>query len=503
MLKQFKKGLAKFQDSGSLSYLLQGRKGIEKENLRVDKNGKLSQKSTPKEFGSALTHSYITKDFAEAMSELVTPPYSSLSDLFGFLKNLHSYSYRCLKSESFWVASMPGDSIEDMSIQIAQFGKSNKAKLKETYRKGLRLRYGEKMQMISGMHFNYSFHPKVWQQLGAGFNKKNAVLFGVARNFLRYQWLLTYLLGASPIADKKIPIANRYYQSKEFTFATSLRQVGYRNKENVSVSYNNLEEYLLDLSKITNKKEASFEKIGLKNGENYLQLNGNRIQIENEFYAPIRPKSEQIDSKRPLFCLQKNGVDYFELRCLDLQPLSPLGLEIEQACFLELMFLFCLLLPSPPLEKLEWQELNYNQEIVCLRGRAAKLLLQRNGKKQPLKSWGEEIFACLKEFIDFLANTKGAGFYGTALLQQQKILEDPAKTPAARILAEMEEKNLSYHSYILEKSEEHKSYFLKQPLKKEFLELMLQKKKSSLQETAAIEKKDKISFAEFLKDYLQ
>ena len=82
MLKQFKKGLAKFQDSGSLSYLLQGRKGIEKENLRVDKNGKLSQKSTPKEFGSALTHSYITKDFAEAMSELVTPPYSSLSDLF-------------------------------------------------------------------------------------------------------------------------------------------------------------------------------------------------------------------------------------------------------------------------------------------------------------------------------------------------------------------------------------------------------------------------------------
>ena len=503
MLKQFKKELAKFQNSGSLSYFLQGRKGIEKENLRVDKNGKLSQKSAPKDFGSALSHSYITKDFAEAMSELVTPPYHSLHELFEFLKNLHGYSYRCLKSENFWVASMPDTSIDAIPIQIAQFGKSNKAKLKETYRKGLRLRYGEKMQMISGMHFNYSFHPKVWQQLGAGFNKKNAVLFGVARNFLRYQWLLTYLLGASPIADKKIPIASHYYQSKEFPFATSLRQVGYRNKENVNVSYNSVEEYLLDLSKITKKKEASFEKIGIKKGENYLQLNGNRIQIENEFYAPIRPKPEQIDSKRPLFCLQKNGVDYFELRCLDLQPLSPLGLELEQACFLELVMIFCLLLPSPMLEKSDWQELNYNQETVCLRGREAKLLLQRNGKKQPLKSWGEEIFACLKELIDFLANTKGVSLYKTALLQQQKILEEPDKSPSARILAEMKKENLSYHSYILKKSEKHKSYFLKQPLKKEFLELMLQEKKSSLQETAAIEKKNKISFAEFLKDYLQ
>ena len=157
---------------------------------------------------------------------------------------------------------MPDASIEAVPIQIAQFGKSNKAKLKETYRKGLRLRYGENMQMISGMHFNYSFHPKVWQQLGNGFNKKNAVLFGVARNFLRYQWLLTYLLGASPIADKTISIASRYYQSKEFPFATSLRQVGYKNKDNVTVNYNSLEEYLLDLSKITNKKEASFEKMG-------------------------------------------------------------------------------------------------------------------------------------------------------------------------------------------------------------------------------------------------
>ena len=155
------------------------------------------------------------------------------------------------------------------------------------------------------------------------------------------------------------------------------------------------------------------------------------------------------------------------------------------------------------LEKSDWQELNYNQETVCLRGREAKLLLQRNGKKQPLKSWGEEIFACLKELIDSLANTKGSGFYKTALLQQQKILEEPHKSPSARILAEMKKENLNYHSYILKKSEEHKSYFLKQPLKKEFFELMLQEKNLSLKRTASIEKQDKISFADFLKDYLQ
>ena len=92
------------------------------------------KKPAPKDFGSALSHSYITKDFAEAMSELVTPPYHSLHELFEFLKNLHGYSYRCLKSENFWVASMPDTSIDAIPIQIAQFGKSNKAKLKETYR---------------------------------------------------------------------------------------------------------------------------------------------------------------------------------------------------------------------------------------------------------------------------------------------------------------------------------------------------------------------------------
>ncbi len=503
MFKKFKKELATFQGKGDLSWLFQGKKGIEKENLRIDVKGKLSQNSAPEEFGSALTHSYITKDFAEAMPELVTPPHSSLPELFEFLKNLHSYSHRCLKSESFWVASMPADSIEGVPIQIAQFGKSNKAKLKETYRKGLRLRYGDKMQMISGLHFNYSFHPKIWQQFYNGFDKKNEALFGVARNFLRYQWFLAYLLGASPIADKKIPIVSHYYESKEFPFATSLRQLSYKNKKIVDISYNSLQEYIHCLGKIIQTTEPKFEKIGLKEGEDFLQLNSSTIQIENELYAPLRPKPKQIASKRPLFYLQKNGVEYFEFRSLDLQPSSPLGLDLSQAYFLELMFIFCLIMPSPMLEAADWQELNYNQETACLRGRQPKLLLQRDRKKQSLKSWGEEIFDCLKELIDSLATTNNSKFYKTSLSAWQKILEEPDNTPSAIILKEMEEKNLSYYSYILEKSEKHKDYFLNQPIKKDFLALMSKEKTSSLKNTATIEKQDKISFGDFLKDYLQ
>ena len=432
------------------------------------------------------------------MLELVTPAFVNNTTLLKFLNNLHTYIYNNLAKEQLWVSSMPCLIAKDTKIEVAKFGSSNKAQLKEIYRKGLSIRYGDKMQLISGVHFNYSFHPKLFDFLP--YQKKDDYLLGVARNFLRYQWLILYLFGASPILNEDLVLYNvTEREKKNLDDATSLRTLCYANKKQFKISYNDLDKYCLDLKNITNKIDLDYQKIGIKKGKEFLQLNANSIQIENEFYSAIRPKPKAVDNERPLLSLQKNGINYFEIRCLDLQHDNPIGIHDSQIYFLELFMLFCFILPSPLFNSKELEEIENNKKAVCLRGRKEGLLLSNQGEKQTFLAWSNTIFACLNEIANWLQSPK----LTQALAEQQTLILDSSKTPSARILAGMKKSKISFQSYILKKSQEQQSYFLNQTTASKFKDKMETENKQSLLKLAKIEKTEKVDFESFFKKYFQ
>ena len=161
MYKQLHTTLSAMSKDQQLNLLAGGSIGIEKECLRVDKNGKLSQQPHPASLGSALTNPYITTDFSEALLELITPPEPGVSAALECLQKIHQFVYSQLEDESLWNASMPCVVAGEDGIPIAQYGSSNSGMMKTVYRRGLGHRYGKMMQAIAGVHFNYSVQRKV------------------------------------------------------------------------------------------------------------------------------------------------------------------------------------------------------------------------------------------------------------------------------------------------------------------------------------------------------
>ncbi|HTE42268.1 MAG TPA: glutamate--cysteine ligase, partial [Steroidobacteraceae bacterium] len=323
-----------------------GLKGVEKESLRVLPDGILAQSGHPKALGSALTNDIITTDYSESLIELVTPTFTESWQLLQYLCDLHQFVYRHLGDELLWATSMPGGLNGDASIPIARYGRSNIGRLKEVYREGLGHRYGRMMQAISGVHFNYSFPQKFWPVLAELLEERHDGqdfisdrYFALLRNYRRFGWLILYLFGNSPMLCKSF-LEGRPHTLKELTrgtlyepYATSLRMsdLGYRNKNQagVEISVNSLDEYLRDLSQAIAIPSAEYEKIGVKvngaSGPEYRQLNANLLQIENEYYSFIRPKRVANSGERPTHALSRAGVQYVEVRALDVSAFDPVG----------------------------------------------------------------------------------------------------------------------------------------------------------------------------------
>ena len=160
----FRDSLNRFQEKGFFQHL-QINRGIERESLRVDQDGSISQADHPEKLGSPLTNADITTDFAEALVELVTPTFNSAEGLFSHLSSLHHFLYSAMEDELLWNFSMPCAFKDPNEIRIAEYGNSNSGMLKHIYRKGLSLRYGSIMQCVSGIHFNFSVSRNSWQAL--------------------------------------------------------------------------------------------------------------------------------------------------------------------------------------------------------------------------------------------------------------------------------------------------------------------------------------------------
>ncbi|MFT4267873.1 MAG: glutamate--cysteine ligase, partial [Xenophilus sp.] len=371
---------------------LQGiRRGLEKESLRAQPDGRLALTPHPAALGSALTHPHITTDFSESQLELITGVHGDVDACLAELAEVHQATYRVLREagdEMLWVSSMPCGLPPDETIPLGRYGTSNVGRAKSVYRMGLSHRYGRRMQTISGIHYNWSL-PQVTSD----------EYFALIRNFRRHAFLLLYLFGASPavcasfVEGRPHPLQPIGDHTMHMPHGTSLRmgRLGYQSEAQASlfVSYNGLDGYAASLADALTRPYPPYEAIGLRNlGGEYNQLATTLLQIENEFYGTIRPKRVIFPGERPLHALRERGVEYVEVRLMDLDPFEPVGISAQTMRFLDVFLLHCLLADSPPDGRDEIAEMKHNQHLTAERGREPGLALQRRGRPVPLAAWG-------------------------------------------------------------------------------------------------------------------
>lgn len=475
--RTFEKRLAALINSGERRVLQGGRRGVEKESLRVTPAGRIAATRHPVALGSALTNDHITTDYSEALIELVTPTFNTNWELLQYLCDLHQFVYRHLGDELLWATSMPCVVDGDASIPIAEYGPSNVGRMKTIYREGLGLRYGRVMQAISGVHFNYSFPERMWpvwaairesRDVGQAF--VSASYFDLLRNYRRYGWIVLYLFGVSPTVCKSF-LRARGETLPEFgrgtawePYATSLRMsdLGYRNRSQSSleVSVNSLEEYVRDLSRAISIPHPEYERLGVKVDGAYRQLNANLLQIENEYYAFIRPKRVARSGERPTKALLRGGVEYVEVRALDVSAFDPVGVNQNKLRFLEAFVAFCLMRESPLIDSAEQAALDRNHVTVARKGREPGLVLSREGRDVSMIDWAREILDQMQGICELLDEGDPQKPYSAALAVQAAKLDDVARTPSARLIAELRETGESFFDLALRTSATHKGYFL-------------------------------------------
>jgi len=517
--RKFEQTLAALINSGEPQILQGGRKGVEKESLRVTPDGRIAQTPHPRALGSALTHENITTDYSEALIELVSPTFRTSWELLQYLLDLHQFVYQHLGDELLWATSMPSVIEGDSSIPIAQFGRSNVGRMKTVYRNGLGIRYGRIMQAISGVHFNYSFPVNMWdpwadlvqsRERGQSFISER--YFHLLRNYRRHGWLVLYLFGVSPV------VCNSFLRGRQVTlpllskdtsyepYATSLRMsdLGYRNRNQsgLSVSVNSLDEYVRDLSRAITTPHEPYEKLGVNVDGEWRQLNANILQIENEYYSFIRPKRVARSGERPTKALLRAGVEYVEVRALDVSAFDPVGVNQNKMRFLEMFLALCLMKDSPPIATWEHEVLDANHVTVARRGREPGLTLERDGRAVPLDAWARELIDSMQGIAEVFDLGDPAKPYRDALAAQAAKIEDVRLTPSARMLAELESTGESFFELALRMSRLHKEYFLAlYPPNVERQAEFRVAAEESLRAQAAIERADKISFEQYLANY--
>ncbi len=447
-----------------------GLRGVERECLRVTPGGRVSMTPHPETLGSALTHRYITTDFAEALLELVTPPVKSTRDVSDWLAALQEFVLAQLEGEQIWAASMPPAISHDKQLAPAQYGSSNIGRLKHIYRLGLANRYGPRMQAIVGIHFNYSPPPDFWgflpelERLPSGVvAKRSAWIMGQMRNVRRLAWLPTYLLGASPAFHESLSQARPpdLKKGRKGTLyapnATSLRMssLGYTSalQAGLVISANSLHAYVRDLEVAIHARHAGYSTIGVRAADEYRQLSDSVLQVENEYYSPARPKRRIRRGERAATALRRRGAEYLELRLVDSNPFELLGVSVGSMCFMEAFLLYCLLEESPPMPTSEYLAALSNLEATAWRGRARDARLYRETREVSLSAWGLEVCDAMEPVCEAL-DDGGTGDYAAALESARGMLRDPDLTLAARVLEELGAAGWDHQAWGMEKARE-------------------------------------------------
>lgn len=511
----FDAGLKWLAEADNCQLIRGGLRGLEKECLRVTPDGTLSARPHSERFGSALTHPWITTDYSEALLEFVTPPTNDNASALQFLEEMQAFVVRNMDDEQLWPASMPCVMNADRTVPIASYGSSNQGQLRTVYRSGLGFRYGKAMQTIAGTHFNYSLPAEFWPAWGdhreAGLELaalRSETLLGMARNYRRHGWIVSYLFGASPAFCKSfMPQGHRGLESLDAhswyaPFSTSLRMsdMGYRNstQARLAVSLDSVDQYISELTAALTTRDPRYEAIGVEVDGEYRQLNANVLQLENEHYSSIRPKPA---SKEPrlIAALRAQGIEYLEVRSLDLNPFDRVGLARDQADFIELLLLYCLLCDSPPLAAAELEETDSRDLGVAWEGRRPGLKLPFDGQAVVLAERAGAMMDELEGLAHLLDGS--AGSYQNAVRLAREAVRDPARTLSAQVLESIRDSGLSFAEWALATGRNGCEQLLRYEFPPGRLAELEQLATDSLRQQQQIEAADSVSFSRYLEAF--
>lgn len=429
------KGLLKIIKDESLEdYFIKANFGLEKENVRVTESGNLALTPHPKAFGDREKNAYIKTDFSESQLEMVTPVCNTLEEVYSFICNLNKVvSLEIMKNGEFlWPQSNPPILPREEEIPIAKL--SNRED--ELYRENLSYKYGKKKQVISGIHYNFSFKEEfiklLYKELKVekDFREfKDDIYLRMARNFQKYHWLLIYLTGASPvfhesyieeIKEEGEKLGEDSYYIKD---DTSLRNssYGYKNKKDYYVSYNSIEEYASDIKNLVKDKE---------------------IQSIKEYYNPIRLKS--LGSEDMLESLLHKGIDYLEVRLLDLDPLSIQGVSKETLYLVHLFMIYTLLKENKEITYKDQEEFFKNHDMVALKGRNEEVVIHENGVPVLLKDKGREILSEMDEIVEILFSNNEE--FKNVIKRALEKINNPHDTISEKLIKDIKEEGyINFH----------------------------------------------------------
>ncbi len=414
-----------------------GNFGLEKENNRVDENGKLALTPHQKSFGIKMENPYIKTDFSESQIEMITPSFETIDETYQFLETIHDIVTLELKDEYLWPSSNPPALPNDEEIPIALMNDPEE----DHYRGQLAEKYGRKRQLISGIHYNFSFNEEFLKRIynALHVNKsfkdfKDNTYLRVARNVLKYRWLLIYLTGASPVFDKtyieKCVQSSEHLDEESYFFPNmcSLRNsvCGYRNEKIFYTSYDSVEEYVRDLQSLVKSKE---------------------LLSVREYYSPVRIKPEK--GKDLVQALLQNGIAYLELRMIDLNPLYKIGVSKESLKFVHLFLLFMMLIEDGPFGEKEQKVAALNHDSLIMNGLQGRLF----GEDRYV-TLEEKALAFFKEMEQMLQVLKPSDEIFIRLLNQEKQkLKNPKLGFAALVKSEIQKS--SYLSYHMDKAKQY------------------------------------------------
>ncbi|MGX7371972.1 bifunctional glutamate--cysteine ligase GshA/glutathione synthetase GshB [Aerococcus sanguinicola] len=373
--------------------------GIEREGHRIKTNGDLARSPHPSAVDGSSDNKYIQRDFAESQLELVTPPVYSEEGVYHWLEAIHQVALRSLaEDELLWPSSMPPVLPEDDAIHVADLDKVEDV----AYREYLVKAYGKKVQMISGIHFNFGFDQDLleifYQADDQGYASikefTTAFYLRLARNFLRYEWLIVYLFGATPSAH------DSFYNRAEDIFPHPIRSIrnshlGYVNKKDVTYTYDNLPDYVEEL-------EAN-----VKDG---------RLIAEKEFYSNVR-----LRGAKQARGLLETGIKYLEFRLFDIQAEEAYGIGLDDIRFMKYFILY-----------LVWADMDCQMPDVY-QGYEMKLEVAEEETLQPT-AYQEEGLNLLEGMTEMVESLGVSDTLNPLIDSMRQRLLDPSLTPSGRLV---------------------------------------------------------------------
>lgn len=512
--------ISAFQQSDTIHSLANIGRGIERETLRVLPEGRLSAEPHKASLGSALTHPLITTDYAENLLEFITPVSTSPEKTIEQLKDIQKFTLSQIDNELLWPMSMPCFVNDQNQVPLAQYGQSNIGKMKTVYRQGLKNRYGSMMQVIAGIHFNFSFPESFWRTLqkvdnytGDSQTYISEGYFTLLRNYKRLCWLIPYLYGSSPAIcpsflqgkTPNLPFEKSKNGYLYLPYATSLRMsdLGYTNSEQsqLSICYNTLDNYVASVEKAMTLSSDKFAALGVKVDGEYQQLNTNVLQIENELYAPIRPKRVTQSGEKPSEALKNRGVEYIEVRALDVNPFVDTGISVEQVYFLDIFLTYCALAGNPELMEEEQCGYEKNMDKVVVRGREPGLILVDNCVEKTIPQWGNELFDEMLPIAELLDQANATNKYTLALATERKKLVEPSLTPSATLLSRIVDNGQSLTGMALESAAKYRDDIINRDYAHFNEQYFSDSVAQSHLEQQNIEENDVVGFEQFLENY--